>query len=85
MSRKALNELRRGSEFVARAEHDPLRPVIVRNGGSHVKITTGRGMVVVPVHPGDLHHGLLCAIRKQWLQIGLTALGLAAVIAGVVL
>lgn len=81
MAHKNLDTLRRGCEFVHRAEHDPAHPQIIKNGGSHVKVTTRRGMVVIPVHPGELHHGLLCAIRKQWVAIGLTVLACCGVLA----
>lgn len=75
---KAIDQLRKGDEFVKYAQR---QGATVRNGkGSHRVVSTQAGSVAIPVHNQDLGKGLRCKIVKQLLAIGLVLMPLACLI-----
>jgi predicted RNA binding protein YcfA (HicA-like mRNA interferase family) len=78
---KKLDACRSGNDFVRYARN---RGAQVSNGkGSHMKVSTGKGTCVVPVHNGDLGTGIRCKIIKLFMAIGLGAIVIGLVLTGV--
>lgn len=72
MSKKKKDDvsaLRTGREFIDYAKRHGAE--VVPGKGSHVKIRTQKGLVVVPNHPGDLATGTRRAIVKAFITIGI--------------
>lgn len=67
---KSLHSCRKGKEFVRYAKKNG---AIVEPGkGSHQKVRTKKGVVVVPVgHSKEIGRGLRSAIIKQFAAIGI--------------
>ena len=70
MSKKTIEELRSGKEFVNHALHHQ-NLIDYRQRGSHFIGETEKGMVVIPNHDKDLGIGIRKAIIKTMLAIGL--------------
>lgn len=71
MAKKNLSQCRRGREFIKYAKKQGASTEPAK--GSHVKLRTENGVVIIPDHNGkDLGKGLRFAIIKQLAAIGIT-------------
>jgi predicted RNA binding protein YcfA (HicA-like mRNA interferase family) len=73
-----VNSLRTGREFVDYAKRHGAE--VTPGKGSHIKIRTKKGLVIVPNHPGDLAVGTRRAIVKAFVAIGLAVVLIALIL-----
>jgi hypothetical protein len=69
--RDKLYSCRSGADFIHYAYAH--KADVSGGNGSHIKIRTDKGMVVVPYHTNDLGNGLRCKIIKAFIAIGIGA------------
>ena len=70
MAKKKLRQCRSGKDFINYGAKNGGR--IVSAKGSHTKIKTGMGQIIVPQHNKDLGRGLLSKLMKGFISIGIT-------------
>lgn len=71
MAKSRLEQCRSGEDFLKFASK---RGAAIVQGGRHAKVVTGRGVVAVPRHRGDMPTGTRHAILKAFARLGLLAI-----------